>query len=58
MDTGKTCNWIGKSGKSYLYYVWSLPQAFSPNQDGNYIYTKLVNNQWVPIYIGQGDIGE
>jgi len=57
MDTEKTCNWIGKSGKSYRYYIWSLPQSFSPNQDGNYIFAKLVNNLWVPIYIGQGDLG-
>ncbi len=58
MDTGNTCNWIGKSGKSYLYYVWSLPQTFNNDQNGNYIFAKLVNNLWIPIYIGQGDIGQ
>ena len=23
---------------------------------GNYIYAKVVNNVWVPVYIGQGDL--
>lgn len=41
----------------YTYYVHDLPASFNPNQPGNYIYTKLVNGYWVPIYIGQGDLG-
>lgn len=50
-------NWTGASGTEYKYYVWELPVSFGPNQDGNYIYSKLnQNNKWVPIYIGQGDL--
>ena len=52
-----TINWPGASGKQYKYYIWELPANFSENQGGNYIYCWLnKNNQWVPIYIGQGDL--
>ena len=54
-----TVNWIGTSGQRYKYYIYNLPANFNPNQDGNYIYSKLnANNKWVPIYIGQGDLKE
>ena len=51
-------HWTGKSGTKYGY--WSKPLPFSCNagQDGNYIFTKIVNNSWVPIYIGQGDLND
>lgn len=58
MDTNTTCNWIGTSGTTYTYHVYTLPQTFSKKQDGNYIYVTIVNNQWNPIYIGEGDLGE
>lgn len=52
-----TVNWIGASGKSYTYHVWPLPVDFNPNQNGNYIYSKLSqDNKWIPVYIGQGDL--
>jgi hypothetical protein len=52
-----TINWKGASGREYKYYIWELPANFDPNQDGNYIYSRLnENNRWVPIYIGQGDL--
>lgn len=52
-----TINWIGASGSSYKYYIWELPANFKQNQDGNYIYSRLdENNHWVPIYVGQGDL--
>ena len=57
MSQGSTCIWTGASGAKYTYYVHSLPASFSPNQDGNYIYAKQnVLGQWVPVYIGQGDL--
>ncbi len=57
MSDRETCNWTGVSGKTYKYYVYQLPASFDPNQDGNYIYTKINNNnKWVPIYIGEGDL--
>ncbi len=58
MADTQTCNWIGTSGTKYLYHVHQLPVSFNKNQDGNYIYTKIVNNKWTPIYIGQGDLGD
>lgn len=54
----QTCDWIGASGKKYTYYVHRLPMNFDPNQDGNYIFTKVVDNKWVSIYIGQGDLAD
>ncbi|NCQ16316.1 hypothetical protein GW814_01515 [Candidatus Falkowbacteria bacterium] len=56
MSEKPTVNWTGASGKPYTYHIWELPANFNPNQNGNYIYTKIMNNQWVPIYIGQGDL--
>ena len=52
-----TCTWRGASGKTYTYYIWSLPASFGPNQDGNYIFSKKnPAGKWVPIYIGEGEL--
>lgn len=54
-----SCNWIGASGKLYRYFIHKLPTSFNANQPGNYIFTKVnAENKWVPIYIGQGDLGD
>ncbi len=58
MDAEIIYNWKGASGTVYRYYVHSLPASFNAFQDGNYIYAKFIDNAWVPIYIGQGDLGE
>lgn len=59
MTDTPTCNWTGASGKSYIFYIWSLPASFNPNQNGNYIYSKKnAEGRWVPIYIGQGDLAD
>jgi len=47
--------WSGLSGKQYGYWVKPLPFKCDPDQLGNYIFSKVVNNVWIPIYIGQGD---
>lgn len=49
-----TCNWTGASGASYVYHIHSNPPYFDPNQDGNYIYAKMIDNLWYPVYIGEG----
>lgn len=51
-----TCIWIGASGTKYTYHIHELPVTFSPNQLGNYIYAKLVDSKWAPIYVGEGDL--
>ena len=52
-----TCKWTGESVQEYTYYIWNLPVSFDKDQDGNYIYSKKnANGNWVPIYIGQGDL--
>ena len=50
--------WSGASGKKYGYWSKKLPFSCDPDQDGNYIFCKVVNNVWVPAYIGQGDIND
>lgn len=50
--------WTGASQTKYGYWSHPLPFSCNPVQDGNYIFTKIVNNVWVPIYIGQGDLNE
>ena len=56
MPSKGTAIWSGASGKQYTYWVYVPPTGLSAGQDGNYIYAKLVNANWVPIYIGQGDL--
>lgn len=57
MADHETCIWTGKSAIDYTYYIWTLPVSFNAGQDGNYIYSrKNDKGQWVPIYIGQGDL--
>jgi hypothetical protein len=50
--------WIGKSGNSYTYNVFSIDINFNPNQNGNYIFCKKINGIWTPLYIGEGDLKE
>ena len=55
----QTCTWKGATGKDDIYNVHKLPVSFNGDQYGNYIYTKInANRQWVPIYIGEGDLGD
>jgi len=56
MAEQQTCTWSGSSGTKYKYHVYELPYTFNEGQDGNYIYAKVVEEKWSPIYIGQGDL--
>jgi hypothetical protein len=49
-------NWIGASGEKYTYWVFPFPTNFEAGHDGNYIFAKVVNNTWIPIYVGQGHL--
>uniref|UniRef100_A0A6H1ZT14 GIY-YIG domain-containing protein n=1 Tax=viral metagenome TaxID=1070528 RepID=A0A6H1ZT14_9ZZZZ len=51
-------HWSGASGQKYGYLSQKLPYSCDVGQNGNYIFAKIVNNAWVPIYIGQGDIDD
>lgn len=50
--------WTGASGTKYGYWVKKLPFSCDQGQNGNYIFSKLVNKVWIPVYIGQGDIND
>lgn len=54
-----TCIWTGLSGTSYTYHVYALspPTRFKAVQ-GNYIFCRRDNNQWIPIYVGEGDLAD
>ena len=53
-----TCIWPGASGAEYTYHVHELPVSLKTGQDGNYIYAKKnPEGRWVPVYIGEGDLG-
>lgn len=53
-----TCEWTGISGTSYTYHVHNISWRPGPNQNGNYIFAKVVNGVWQPVYIGQGNLQE
>lgn len=49
--------WSGASGTKYTYYVYERQPDVTPDQIGNYIYCKKnEKGNWVPIYIGEGDL--
>jgi hypothetical protein len=54
----KTAIWRGASGTPYTYWVYELPASPSAGQSGNYILARISRHGWIPVYIGQGDIGE
>jgi hypothetical protein len=54
----ETSEWIGVDGQRYNYSVHDLPTNFEDGKYGNYIFAKKSNDgHWIPIYIGQGDLG-
>jgi hypothetical protein len=54
-----TCQWIGASGTRYTYYIFPLPALIGSRQIGNYIYAHSnAPGQWVPLYIGEGDLAD
>jgi hypothetical protein len=55
--TINSITWTGASGTSYTYYIQPRGSPLAPNQMGNYIYAKKnAEDQWMPVYIGQGDL--
>jgi hypothetical protein len=51
-----TSTWTGASGKKYVYEVHTRHPKLTPNQAGNYIYARMDEHRWVPIYIGEGNL--
>lgn len=51
-----TVEWTGASGTKYTYWIYERHPSIKEGATGNYIYTKVVDNVWVPVYIGQGDL--
>ena len=47
-----TCTWTGTSGKKYVHYVHLIGTSLKA-EAGNYIFAKVVNGYWSPVYIGQ-----
>lgn len=52
------CKWTGKSGKEYEYHIRPIGTKFK-KEPGNYVFAKVQNRQWTPVYIGQtSDLSE
>lgn len=51
-----TCVWTGKSGTKYTYYDYPILHVFDANEDGNYIFVRVADNQSHPVYIGEGNL--
>ena len=51
--------WTGASGQEYTYYVYSWPVNFKDKRGANYLFCKIVDNEWGAIYIGEtGDLSD
>ena len=57
--SAKTIQWAGKSGKTYLYYIYEIGHGLKA-EAGNYLFAKETNpGYWKPVYIGQtGDLDQ
>ncbi len=53
-----TCDWFGASGKSYTYHIHDIDFVPAADQDGNYIFAKVVKDVWNAVYVGEGDLKE
>ena len=51
-----TTEWKGESSTKYKYHVNKISWVPDKEQDGNYIFAKLVRGVWNAVYIGQGDL--
>ena len=49
-------DWIGQSGETYRYHVHNFDWRPSSDQNGNYIFAKVVKGVWNAVYVGQGDL--
>ena len=57
MADNLTCTWTGASGKMYVYEIYARHPKLTPNEPGNFIYTKMdEHKRWLPIYIGEGNL--
>ena len=52
------CVWTGASRTPYTYFVYPVSHRFAPNEVGNYIYARLADNAYHPIYIGEGELAD
>jgi hypothetical protein len=58
MSSTGTCTWIGASGTKYVYHVHPRGTSVTAGQDGNYVYAKMTNGKWTPVYFGEGDLAD
>ena len=52
MAQQETVDWTGLSGRSYKYWVYPIGTTFK-DEPGNYIFAKVFQGKWVPLYIGR-----
>lgn len=54
MSSAPTCNWPGLSGQEYQYSIHPMATTFK-KEPGNYIFAKLTDGLWDPIYFGEAE---
>lgn len=52
MSQEETMIWTGSSGKQYKYWVHPIGTSFK-DEPGNYIFAKVSQGEWTPLYIGE-----
>lgn len=54
MSDTPTCNWPGKSGKTYIYEIYPINGTTFASKPGNYVFCKeSAPGQWIAQYVGQ-----
>ena len=48
--------WRGGSGKIYTYSLYDIDWNPKGGQDGNYIFAKQIDDVWLAVYVGEGDL--
>jgi len=53
VESPSTCNWNGKSGKTYIYLIYPINIPLS-DYPGNFIFCKKISEEtWSPLYVSQ-----
>ncbi len=53
MSETQTISWPGKSGKTYVYWIYPIGHGMH-EKAGNYLFAKETKpGNWLPVYIGQ-----
>ncbi len=49
-------HWSGGTGEQYFHIIHKMPCRPYSNNEGNYVFAKLVDDNWQAVYIGEGKL--